>query len=79
MIHVKLKDFERVEQAPFFRTKVGCARSTGEMAWTPSPLRPSCVFFSHALKNEPKNYLAPAMQAIERATNIFILNTLLKY
>ena len=54
VIHVELKDFERVEQAPFFRTKVGCARTTGEMAWRPSPLRPSRVFFSHALKNEPK-------------------------
>ena len=45
-------------------------------AWRPSPLRPSRVFFSRALnKTDQKTYLAPAMQAIQRATKIFILNT----
>ena len=70
--------FERVfANASFFITKERRedARAhdgrKGEEA--SSPLR---VFCSRALKSGPKkNYLAPATQAIERATKIFILNT----
>ena len=38
-------------------------------------LSPSRVFLACSEKTDQKNYLAPATQAIEGATKIFILNT----
>ena len=38
-------------------------------------LSPSRVFLARSRKTDQKNYLAPATQAIEGATKMFILNT----
>ena len=38
-------------------------------------LSPSRVFLARSIKTDQKNYPAPATQAIERATKIYILNT----